>query len=73
MKKKQKITVMGVLIALLVLALAYYFVGQHSDKCTVLDRVQNNCIPAGRCTPIGDPQEAATDCVLKKYDHRFRQ
>ncbi|QQS20088.1 hypothetical protein IPL85_01365 [Candidatus Saccharibacteria bacterium] len=73
MKKKQKIVLFGLLIAILIFGLAYYFVGQNSDKCTAADRAQNNCVPAGRCTPPGDPREAVIDCGITDYDHKFSQ
>lgn len=73
MKKKQKIAIVVLLITLLTFTLAYYFVLQRMDKCTAIDKVQNNCVPAGRCTPPGDPREATIDCALKNYDHKFKQ
>ena len=72
MRKKTKLliaVVAGILVALLVL-LAFIH-KQPSDKCSAIDRQQNNCVPAGRCTPPGDPREATTDCALKTYDHKF--
>lgn len=71
MKKKQKIILFGCLIIVLVFGLAYYFTKQNSNKCTAADRTQNNCVPAGRCTPPGDPREATIDCDIKDYDHKF--
>lgn len=71
MKKKQRITLFVLLAAVLILGLGYYFAGQNSDECTASDRAQNNCVPAGRCTPPGDPREATIDCEIKDYDHKF--
>jgi hypothetical protein len=73
MKKKQKVVLIGLLTGALIFSLAYYFIGQHSDKCTASDRTQNNCVPAGRCTPPGDPREATVDCALKSYDHKLKR
>lgn len=73
MNKKQKVILFGLLITVLVFGVAYYFVGQNSDKCSAADREQNNCVPAGRCTPPGDPREATVDCDIKDYDHKFSQ
>lgn len=78
MKKKQKIVLAVLVAAVLVAGIAYYLAvqhtnttGGHSDACTATDRAQNNCAPAGRCTPPGDPREATVDCDIKNYDHKF--
>jgi hypothetical protein len=72
MKKKQRIIVIALLVVAIVAGPAIYFMRQPSDKCTEKDRQQNNCVPAGRCTPPGDPREATIDCELKNYDHKFK-
>lgn len=71
MYKIQKVVLLGLLIAVLVFGLAYYFFGQNSDKCSAADIANNNCVPAGRCTPTGDPRETTIDCNIKDYDHKF--
>ncbi len=71
MRKKQKLLVVAIVIIAVVAGLAFYFVRQPSDRCTSQDRGQNNCVPAGRCTPPGDPREATIDCQVKDYDHKF--
>jgi len=71
MKKKQRIFLVVLAFVIVVFGIVYYFVNQPSDKCTVVDRAQNNCVPAGRCTPLGDPREAVIDCEIKNYDHKF--
>jgi hypothetical protein len=80
MKKKQKVIV-GVLIVLIAIIASLAIVLRHQNsqssdtnplpRCNQKDREQNNCVPAGRCTPPGDPLEAFVDCDLKNYDHKF--
>jgi len=81
MKKKQKIiagviVVLVTLSSLLVILLRKHTGRQSLDRnpfprCSQQDREQNNCVPAGRCTPPGDPRESTIDCDIKKYDHKF--
>lgn len=76
MKKNQKILALGILAIIVIVALCAAFLvsrpgNNPGDACTSKDREQNNCVPAGRCTPLGDPREATTDCVIKNYDHKF--
>jgi hypothetical protein len=42
---------------------------KHEDKY----QSSKQAVPAGRCTPPGDPREATVDCALKNYDHKFNQ
>ena len=71
MKKKQKVIAIGLLALVLIIASIAYLINRPSDRCTSKDREQNNCVPAGRCTPLGDPREVGIDCQLKNYDHKF--
>jgi len=71
MKKKQIIIVAGVLALILITSSALYFFSRPGDACTSKDREQNNCVPAGRCTPPGDRREGTIDCQIKNYDHKF--
>ena len=71
MKNKQKLIVLVTLILVVGLAVAVFAFNQPNDRCTRKDRVQNNCVLTGRCTPLGDPREATIDCQLKNYDHKF--
>ena len=66
---------LGIVAIIVMIGFSIYAVRGHSfsDKCTPHDRDTNNCVPAGRCTPLGDSQEAAVDCPLKNYDHKFHQ
>jgi hypothetical protein len=73
MRKKQTIVVIAVLALILIIGSVLYFVSRPNDKCTPKDREQNNCVPAGRCTPPGDPREGTIDCQIKGYEHKFNQ
>lgn len=74
MKKKTKLIIIGAAMTLVAVGIAAALLhNQYPDKCTAQDRQQNNCVPAGRCTPPGDPREATVDCALKNYDHKFKQ
>ncbi len=73
MKKKHNILLIGLILLGLVFGFACYYFGQKTDKCSAFDRAKNNCVPAGRCTRAGDPRESNVDCVLKNYDHKFKQ
>jgi hypothetical protein len=71
-KKKRLVVIAIVLLALVVMVgVLFSRRNQPNDACTPKDREQNNCVPAGRCTPPGDPQESKIDCLLKNYDHKF--
>lgn len=70
--KKQKLIIIA-LLTIILTAIAMYFINAPSDRCTSKDRRQNNCVPAGRCTPLGDPLEEVTDCRIKDYDHKYKQ
>jgi uncharacterized protein YxeA len=71
MKKKQKIIVVIASAVILVIASAAYLANHQNDRCTPNDREQNNCVPAGRCTPPGDSRESTIDCQIKSYDRKF--
>jgi hypothetical protein len=70
MKKKQ-IMVIGLVLLTLAIGSVVYFINQPSDACTAKDKEQHNCVPAGSCTPPGDPREGTVDCRIKNYDHTF--
>lgn len=72
MLKRQTLIILSV-ITVIIIGTAVYMNQRTSDKCTSADRANNNCVPAGRCTPPGDPREAVVDCPLKNYDHKFRE
>ncbi len=72
MKKKQKIILAVLLLTIIVVVTGYIFVNIKSDSCNATDNLHSNCIPAGRCTPLGDQRESTTDCQLKNYDHKAK-
>ena len=61
-----------IMAALLVFGGTYYFSTHKSDKCTAADRALNNCVPAGSCTPPGDPREDTVDCMTYDYDRKYK-
>ena len=71
MKKTKLLIAMTVFVLIALLIVTVVTHKQPSDKCSATDRQQNNCAPAGGCTPPGDPREAFIDCALKNYDHKF--
>ena len=71
MKKNQKRIIAGLLVLVVIVSSVAYFVSQPKDACTSKDREQGNCVPAGRCTPPGDPRESTIDCQIKNYDRKF--
>lgn len=81
MENRQKL-VIGALFALVVIIAIFVFVFMQQNskplddnplpRCNWQDLENNNCVPAGRCTPPGDLREAVTDCDIKNYDHKFK-
>lgn len=61
----------GFVLVFLVANFVWLVMRQPADRCTAADRTNSNCVPAGRCTPPGDPREATIDCDIKNYDHKF--
>lgn len=70
LKRHTKMGLVFTVILLLLAALLYFF-RPPSDACTQHDRVINNCVPASRCTPPGDPLEQVVDCNIKDYDRKY--
>jgi len=70
-KRQQKVFLAGLLGLAVITGVALYVARQPTDRCTAADRQQINCVPAGRCTPPGDPREATIDCQITQYDHKF--
>lgn len=42
-----------------------------NERCGISDIIRRNCVPPGRCTPLGDPDEARVDCDIKKYARKY--
>lgn len=42
----------------------------HADDCRPIDRLQNNCIPAGNCRMPGEGGIIIDGCIPPDYDHR---
>lgn len=43
-----------------------------NERCGLNDIIRNNCVPPGRCTPLGNPNEAVVDCDVKNYARKYR-
>jgi hypothetical protein len=69
--KKKHVTVAGLLFICILLSVVVILIRSQNDSCSSNDRQRNNCVPAGRCTPLGDSREATSDCAIKNYDHKF--
>lgn len=69
--KKLIVAVSCVLLGLALIVAVFLYHFSLGDRCSQYDRTHHNCVPAGRCTPLGDPREATIDCQLKNYDHKF--
>lgn len=68
---KRNLLIGAIVLSFLVTAICIV-TKKPGDACSAQDRLENNCVPAGRCTPLGDPREATMDCDIKQYDHVFK-
>lgn len=72
--KNFKIISVAILLIIIGVGLILYFnggTGRFVDGCTRLDRINNNCVPAGECQPKDSKSNFAIDCAPKNYDSKF--
>ena len=73
-QKKRIIWTVVIMLVMLFASIGIFFTGgfdRFTDACTDEDRMNNNCVPAGHCGPIGSIVDQTIDCRTKNYDSKF--